>query len=198
MPLRKLNKELVIREWDNIQRIMASLALKTTTQSIIVSKMSFHTCRNNTRQALWEYDNILASLYLLKYIDSPPMRRGIQYPLNRGESYHRLHRAVSYANLGKLRFKTKYDQHLWSECNRLIANCLIFYNASSLSALLLRNQEKSKHDPAALLKHISPVACQHINFYGRFEFADIPSLIDISFIVQGSMDRAMPHDTFEF
>ena len=196
-PLRKLNEELVIREWDNIQRIMVSLALKTTTQSIIVSKLSSHARRNDTRQALWEYDNILASLYLLQYIDSPPMRRGIQQALNRGESYHHLHRAVSYANFGKLRFKTEYDQHLWSECSRLIANCIIFYNASILSALLLRNQEKSQHDPAALLKHISPVAWQHINFYGRFEFADLPPLIDIASIVQGIMDRAMSPDTFE-
>jgi hypothetical protein len=33
-PVRKLNPELVVEEWDNIQRIMVSLALKTTTQHI--------------------------------------------------------------------------------------------------------------------------------------------------------------------
>ena len=194
-PIRKLNEELIIREWDTIQRIIVSLALKTTTQSILVSKLSSHARRSDTRQALWEYDNILASLYLLKYIDSPPMRRGIQQALNRGESYHHLHRAVSYANFGKLRFKTEYDQHLWSECSRLIANCIIFYNASILSALLLRNQESGDEDPAALLRHISPVAWPHINFYGRFEFTNTPVLIDIQFIVQAIIARTMPPDT---
>ena len=191
-PIRKLNEDLVIREWDTIQRIIVSLALKTTTQSIIISKLSSHARRNDTRQVLWEYDNILASLYLLKYIDSPPMRRGVQQALNRGESYHHLHRAVSYANFGKLRFKTEYDQHLWSECSSLIANCIIFYNASIVSALLLRNQEKGDEDPAALLRHISPVAWPHINFYGRFKFAGIPVLIDIASIVQAIIARAMP------
>jgi len=194
-PIRKLNEDLIIREWDTIQRIMVSLALKTTTQSVIVSKLSSHVRRNDTRQALAEYDNLLASLYLLKYIDSPPMRRGVQQALNRGESYHHLHRAVSYANFGKLRFKTEYDQHLWSECSRLIANCIIFYNASIISALLLRNQQKGEHDPADLLRHISPVAWQHINFYGRFEFAGIPPLIDIASIIQGILDRDMSPDT---
>ena len=193
-PIRKLNEDLVIREWDTIQRIIVSLALKTTTQSIIISKLSSHARRNDTRQALWEYDNILASLYLLKYIDSPPMRRGVQQALNRGESYHHLHRAVSYANFGKLRFKTEYDQHLWSECSRLIANCIIFYNASIVSALLLRNQEKGDEDPVALLRHVSPVAWQHINFYGRFEFASIPPLTDIASILQAILARAMPPD----
>jgi TnpA family transposase len=194
-PIRQVKEELVIREWDNVQRIIVSLALKTTTQSIIVSKLSAYERRNDTRQALWEYDNILASLYLLKYTDSPPLRRGVQQALNRGESYHQLHRAVSYANFGKLRFTTEYDQLLWSECSRLIANCIIFYNASILSALLLRNQERGDEDPAALLRHISPVAWQHINFYGRFEFASIPLLIDIAAIVQDIIARSMPPDS---
>src|SRR5262249_49855289 len=39
-PLRKLNPDLVVEEWENIQRILVSLALKTTTQNIIVGKLS--------------------------------------------------------------------------------------------------------------------------------------------------------------
>jgi Tn3 transposase DDE domain len=54
--------------------------------------------------------------------------------LNRGENYHQLRRAVSFAGFGKLRFKAEFELDLWSECSRLIANCIIFYNASILSA----------------------------------------------------------------
>lgn len=39
-PLRKINTELIMKEWDNIKRIMVSLALKTTTQNVIVRKLS--------------------------------------------------------------------------------------------------------------------------------------------------------------
>lgn len=59
IPIRKLNTNLIMAEWDNIQRIMVSLALKTTTQSIIVSKLSAYARKNKTRRALWEYDNII-------------------------------------------------------------------------------------------------------------------------------------------
>ena len=48
---------------------------------------------------LWEYDNIIKSLYLLDYVDSVPLRQNVQRALNRGESYHQLRRAVSYANV---------------------------------------------------------------------------------------------------
>lgn len=39
-PVRKINTNLIIEEWENIQRIILSLALKTTTQSVIIGKLS--------------------------------------------------------------------------------------------------------------------------------------------------------------
>ena len=177
-PIRKITPDLIISEWENIQRIMVSLALKTTTQSIIVSKLSAYARKNKTRRALWEYDNIIRSLYLLDYIDSPPLRSNVQRALNRGENYHQLHRAVSYANFGKLRFKTEYEQKLWNECARLITNCIIYYNATILSNLLSYKERTGDVQGTELLKRISPVAWQHINFYGRYDFSKTPEAIE--------------------
>jgi TnpA family transposase len=87
-PIRKINTELIAEEWDNLQRILVSLARKTATQSIIVGKLSAYARKNKTRQALWEYDNIIRNLYLLEFIDSPPLRQNVQRALNRGENYH--------------------------------------------------------------------------------------------------------------
>jgi TnpA family transposase len=183
-PIRKINTDLIAAEGENIQRIMVSLALKTTTQNIIVGKLNAYARKNKTRRALWEYDNIIRSLYLLNYIDSPPLRRNVQRALNRGENYHQLRRAVSHANFGKLRFKTEQEQQLWNECCRLITNCIIYYNAAILSSLLEHIEKSGDFPGAALLKQISPVAWQHINFYGRYEFAKRPEPINMDAIVQ--------------
>lgn len=183
-PIRKINTQLIVAEWDNIQRIMVSLALKTTTQSILVSKLSAYARRNKTRRALWEYDNIIKSLYLLDYVDSVPLRQNVQRALNRGESYHQLRRAVSYANFGKLRFKTEYEQQIWGDCARLLTNCIIYYNASILSDLLTHSDSCGDAARVALLSQVSPVAWQHINFYGRYEFNRQPETIDMEAIIQ--------------
>lgn len=183
-PVRKLNPELVVEEWDNIQRIMVSLALKTTTQHIIVSKLSAFARKNKTRRALWEYDNMIRSLYLLDYIDSLPLRQHVQRALNRGESYHKLRRAVSSANFGRLRFKTEHEQQLWGECARLITNGIIYYNTMLLSNVLAHKEGISDAQGADLLKQISPVAWQHINFFGRYEFKKSPEIIDFDAIVR--------------
>jgi TnpA family transposase len=181
-PIRKINVDLIVEEWENIQRIILSLALKTTTQSIIIGKLSAYVRRNKTKRALWEYDNINKSLYLLDYIDSLPLRRNVQRALNRGESYHKLRRAISHANFGKLRFKTEQEQRIWSECGCLLANCIIYYNASILSNLLAY-RESDGQDPC-VLKQIYPVAWQHINLYGRYEFNKNPESINMDAIIQ--------------
>ncbi len=183
-PIRKLNTQLIIEEWENIQRIVVSLALKTTTQSIIIGKLSAHARKNKTRRALWEYDNIFRSLYLLDYIDSPELRQNVQHALNRGENYHRLRKAVSYANFGKLRFKTELEQQLWNECSRLITHCIIYYNATLLSALLEHHEKTGQTQGASLVKQVSPVAWQHINIHGRYEFNKGPDDINIDDMVQ--------------
>lgn len=179
-------------EWENIQRIMVSLAIKETTQSIIVGKLSAYARKNKTRRALWEYDNILKSLYLLDYIDSLPLRQNVQRALNRGESYHQLRRAISHANFGKLRFKSELEQQLWSECGRLIANCILYYNACILSNVLAHQEHIGNIQEVEELKQISPVAWQHINLYGRYEFRKFSEPINMDTIVQ-QLTQAQTH-----
>lgn len=182
-PIRQINTRLIISEWENIERIILSLALKETTQSIITGKLSSYTRKNKTKRALWEYDNIIKSLYLLDYVDSPPLRRNVQQALNRGENYHQLKRAIAYANFGKLRFRSEYEQNIWNECSRLLTNCILYYNIALLSNAITRKEEMNATEEILSLKQISPTAWQHINFLGRYEFGRVDSLINIEEIV---------------
>jgi hypothetical protein len=155
-----------------------------------MGKLSAYASRNRTKRALWEYDNIIRSLYLLEYIDSISLLRHVQKALNRGESYHKLHKAVSYANFGELRFKTEGEQQIWNECGRLIANCIILYTAMILSNGLRYQVERGDAVAAASLEQISPVAWQHIKFHGRYEFTKSIQPIDMEAIVQELTNRS--------
>ncbi|MGB5835218.1 MAG: Tn3 family transposase, partial [Thiohalocapsa sp.] len=147
-----------------------SLALKTTSQSVIVSKLSSHRRQNRTKQALWEFEHIIRSLYLLDYVDSPLLRRNVQRALNRGEAYHRLRRAIAYAHGGRFRVRSQNEQQLWNACARLIANAVVYYNSAILSELLSTVQTQANQAAIDRLQHVTPLAWQHINFYGRYRF----------------------------
>ena len=182
-PVHKINEQLIIDEADNIKRIIVSLARKSATQSTIVRKLSSYQRKNRTKKALWEYDNIIMSIYALRYIDSLLMRQGVQKALNRGEAYHRLKREVFHENEGKFRVKTELEQHIWDECARFLTNCIIFYNAYILSALLTEAVNAGKTEEAEVIKRISPVAWRHISLGGRFEFQKQQNVFNIDEII---------------
>ena len=77
-PEKKVNQKLIVEEWDNILRILLSLAMKETSQSIIIRKLSSHKFSDRTKRALWELDSILRSIYLLDYIDNENLRQNVQ------------------------------------------------------------------------------------------------------------------------
>jgi TnpA family transposase len=179
-PFRKINKQLIIQEWDdNILRIIVSLALKSTTQSTIIRKLSSYLRKNRTKKAMWEFDTIIKSIDILNYIDSLLIRQGIQKALNRGEAYHKLKRAVFHVHQGKFRVKTELEQNIWNECARFITNNIIYYQAYILSALLTQKEKEGKQEEADIIKRISPIAWQNINLLGRFEFQKQQSVINV-------------------
>ncbi|PUB87372.1 MAG: hypothetical protein DBP02_01415 [gamma proteobacterium symbiont of Ctena orbiculata] len=53
---------------------------------MIVSKLSTYRRQNRTNKALWEFDNITKSLYLLDYVDLPMRRSNVHKALNRYEA----------------------------------------------------------------------------------------------------------------
>ena len=126
----------MLEEEMNMKRIAASFLLKTGSVSNVVKKLSAMTT-NRTRKAIAEYNNILRTIHILKTINSLKYRQNIQIALNRGESYHQLAGAISYANNGKIIAKTEREQLIFKECARLVCNVIIYYNSQILSHFYL-------------------------------------------------------------
>jgi TnpA family transposase len=101
------------------------------------------------------------------YLDRLIIRQGVQKALNRGEAYHRLKRAVFHAHQGNFRVKTELEQNIWNECARFITNCIIYYQAYILSALLTQKEKAGIKEEADIIKRISPIAWQNVNLLGR-------------------------------
>ena len=162
---------------------MASLAQKDVTQATIVRKLSSYSRQNQTKKALWELENICRTIYMLNFIDDVVLRQSVQRALNRGEAYHRLRRAVAFVNGGKFRVQTEAEQQIWNECSRLITNAIIYYNMALLSGVFKQKQAAGDQMAMDFIRNMSPVAWQHINLFGTFEFSPAESKIDIDAIV---------------
>jgi len=180
-PTQQVPEGLIITEWPNVQPILASILQNETDQSRIIAKLSSHDYHSRTKEALWAYDNILKSIYILNYIDDMTIRQGVRTALNRGEAYHQLYRAISYANSGKFRGRTELEIELWSECTRLVASATLQYNARILSLFLDKAQDQKQKD---FIIRLSPIAWGHLNFLGRYEFQRPTTTINLEELIK--------------
>ena len=76
------------------------------------------------------------------------------------------------------------EVEIWNECARLIALITIYYNMHLLSKLYENAMLRNDKGVVEFLKHISPVASQHINISGLYEFSEIITNINVDGIVE--------------
>lgn len=179
VPEGKLNVDFIEDEWSNIQHVFASIMMQKTTQSVVIGKLSSHERRGKTQKALWEYNKIFEGLHVLQFINDPRYRKIIRTALNRGEGYHQLTGKISSVNGGKFKGTTESELAIWNECIRLIANCIIYYNALILSKIYETQEKLGNLDALEFIRRLSPIAWRHIILNGRYEFASILADIDL-------------------
>lgn len=63
--------------------------------------------------------------------------------------------------------------------SRLIANAIILYNTALLSKVYAQKVAAGDQEAITILRGISPVAWQHINLFGTFEFNETATKVDI-------------------
>lgn len=184
-PVGQINKKLIIDEKENMNQIVATLALKEISQSTLVRKLCALPPQNNTRKAIFEYNKILQSIYTLKCILDSAMLLHVHRSQNRIESYHNLRATISRAGGGKaLMGRTDIEVEISNQCGRLIAAAIIYYNASIQSRLLETTDAGNKRQLKFLKKKTSPVAWQHLHFTGHFTFYNNKHDINIDRIIE--------------
>ncbi|HQY22694.1 MAG TPA: Tn3 family transposase, partial [Gammaproteobacteria bacterium] len=182
-PSRAVNRKRITQKWPELIPVLVSLLSHNTTQENILKILSSHEYKSDVKEAFWELNQILKSIHLLKDIDDPKYRRNIRTALNRGEAYHQLLGKIMSVGGGDFRGMSDLEVEIWNECARLLALIIIYYNMHLLSKLY--EVALAKKDKAVLkfLKHISPVASQHINISGLYEFSEIISTINVDGVV---------------
>ena len=177
-PVKQINKQIIFDGQTSINQIVTCLASKETTQSNLVKKLCGLPAQNKIRQAVFEYDKLVRSVYILKCALDPTVLINSHRSQNRIESYHNLRAAISRTGGGKeLLGRTDLEAAISNQCNRLVAVSIIYYNSEILSLLLKIFPKK--------VKKSSPAAWRHLHFSGHFAFYIHKKLLSLIEIVKG-------------
>ncbi len=166
-PIKFIDENLIEKEWDNMQRVVASLLTGEASPSSVIRKLCAKEYNSKTKKALLHYNHMVRSEFILTFIHDPEFRRAILYALNRGEHHNGLYRAISLLNNGELRGRSEIEMQVWHHCTRLIAAIIHYYDAYILNSLYLKAKTEEEKE---YLIGLSPTARVHINLIGNYQF----------------------------
>src|ERR1700738_1881789 len=88
-PAGYADDEIVIQQWDEIMRMIATIKLKEVTASDLFRRLNSYSKQHALYQALKAFGQVPKSLFILQVIDDPVLRQGIEKQLDRIDQAHR-------------------------------------------------------------------------------------------------------------
>jgi len=172
-PAGYADDEIVIQQWGEILRLIATIKLKEVTASDLFRRLNSYSKQHALYQALKAFGQIPKSLFILRVIDDPVLRQAIEKQLDRIEHVHRFTRAVSVGNPREFLQAEKEDQEMAEACKRLIKNCIICWNYLYLSQQLGEIGDATRREAFLdAVAHGSAISWQHINLLGEYDFSE--------------------------
>lgn len=173
LPDRYIDEELIKSQWDNILRLVATIKLGENTASQIFRRLSSYSKHHPLYCALKEFGRIIKSIFILHYIDKLELRQMIEKQLNRIELSNKFGKAVSFDNNHEMLYRSKEEQDIAINCQRLIQNSIVLWNVLYLSQKIIST------DDLLIRTQIVETVCNgstqswgHLNFNGEYDFRD--------------------------
>jgi TnpA family transposase len=167
---RGINTALIVANWDEILRFVASIRLGIVTASHMLKRLAAYPRQNALAAALAEVGRIERTLFTLQLLRSEERRHLIQGRLNKGESRNRLAQAVFFHRLGEIRDRSFENQaHRASGLNLLVA-AIVAWNTRYLGHAVQHLRDRDENVPDQLLAHVWPTAWEHVNLTGDYSW----------------------------
>ncbi len=187
LPSRTINQKLILKNWDDILRFMATIKLRFSSASQLFKRLSSYAKDHPLYQALKEFGRIIKTQFILTYYDDLELRQRIEKQLNKVELANRFSKAVFFANNQEFQDGTKEEQEIATACKVLIQNAIVLWNYLYLSQLLARTVDpEQRNDMIEAIVDGSILTWRHVNLQGEYDFRrtaandttfDLPSIL---------------------
>lgn len=165
----KINTKIIRENYDDVLRLTHSIKQGKVSASLIMNKLGSYSRQNAIATALREMGRIEKTIFILDYISNEALRRRIQKGLNKGEAMNGLARAIFFGKRGELRERDLQAQLQRASALNILINAISVWNTTYLHEAVkyLTTKDNINED---LLKHVTPLRWEHINFLGEYRF----------------------------
>lgn len=165
LPMRKFFKN-----WDALVRVAASVADGTISAVLACDRFGSASRGDPIHDAGDELGLVLRTLFLADYYTNPVFRRELHRVLNRGESIHKLQRAIYSGRMPHNKGRTMDALVAISGSLTLLSNLVIAWATRQTQKALDRLVGQGVTVPKEVMAHIGPARWWNVNFRGIFSF----------------------------
>ncbi|CAG9243406.1 Tn3 family transposase [Paraburkholderia caribensis] len=159
---------LIERHYPDMMRVAVSIKAGKMTPSTILRRLGSESTKNKLYFAFRELGRVIRTLFLLKYLNDPELRRTIHAATNKSEQFNDFAQWLMFGGEGVIAENVRHEQRKVIKYNHLVANMVILYNVQWMSRKLKELQQKGHPIDAEVLKVLSPYRREHINRLGDY------------------------------
>jgi TnpA family transposase len=157
------------QQFHEVMRLTASIKQGTVTASLILRKLAAYPRQNSLAMGLREYGRLERTLFTLKWLRDPALRRRVTGALNKGEARNALARTVFFHRLGEIRDRSYENQRYRASGLNLVIAAITLWNTVYLERAVNALRERGAVNDA-LLGHIAPLGWNHIGLTGDYNW----------------------------
>ena len=165
---RSLDWDLIQRHYPDMMRVAVSIKAGKMTPSTILRRLGSESTKNKLYFAFRELGRVIRTLFLLKYLNDPELRRTIHAATNKSEQFNDFAQWLMFGGDGIIAENLRHEQRKVIKYNQLVANMVILHNVQWMSRKLKDLQERGHPVNAEVLKALSPYRREHINRFGDY------------------------------
>jgi TnpA family transposase len=173
LPTHVINVKIIKEFYDDILRFMATIKLKRSTASQLLSRLNSYSTQHKLYQALKEFGKIIKSIFILKYLDDVKLRQSIEKQLSLIENNNKFSKAIAQENDQSFIQQTQEEQIMAESCRRLMKAAIICWNCLYLYKIMSKEQQKDKRmEIIKIIRNSSIMTWKHVNLKGEYDFSD--------------------------
>jgi len=173
LPTHVINVKIIKEFYDEILRFMATIKLKRSTASQLLSRLNSYSTQHKLYQALKEFGKIIKSIFILKYLDDVKLRQSIEKQLSLIENNNKFSKAIAQENDQSFIQQTQEEQIMAESCRRLMKVAIICWNCLYLYKIMSKEQQKDKRmEIIKTIRNSSIMTWKHVNLKGEYDFSD--------------------------
>lgn len=166
----KIREKIIIDNWPNILRAVATMAAGVIPPSQLMRKLASYPRQHELAVALREIGRIERTLFITEWLLDADMQRRAQIGLNKGEAHHALKNALRIGRQGEIRDRTTEGQHYRVAGLNLLAATIIYWNTKHLGMAVTARKRANLDCSTDLVAHISPLGWAHILLTGEYRW----------------------------